>query len=55
MIPLVFIDVDGTLVGSSGDVDSTTWEAAARTRAAGVRLAICSGRPGFGLDHHGTN
>ncbi|MDQ6635780.1 MAG: HAD-IIB family hydrolase [Gemmatimonadota bacterium] len=49
MIDLIFIDVDGTLVGSSGEVASTTWEAAARTRAAGVRLAVCSGRPAFGL------
>ena len=49
MIELICIDVDGTLVGSSGEVASATWEAAARTRAAGVRLAICSGRPAFGL------
>jgi Cof subfamily protein (haloacid dehalogenase superfamily) len=49
MIDLVCIDVDGTLVGSAGEVSSTTWRAAARTRAAGIRLAICSGRPAFGL------
>ena len=49
MIGLICIDVDGTLVGSSGEIVSTTWEAAARTRAAGVRLAVCSGRPAFGL------
>jgi len=49
MIALIFIDVDGTLVGSSGKIVSTTWDAAARTRAAGVRLAVCSGRPAFGL------
>jgi hypothetical protein len=49
MIDLICIDVDGTLVGSSGEVASASWEAAARTRAAGVRLAICSGRPAFGL------
>lgn len=48
MLPLVFLDVDGTLVGSSGDVPPAVWDAAARARAAGVRLAICSGRPGFG-------
>ena len=48
MIGLVCIDVDGTLVGSSGEVAEATWAAAERTRARGVRLAICSGRPAFG-------
>lgn len=49
MIRLVCIDVDGTLVGSSGVVAPESWAAAERARAAGVRLAICSGRPAFGL------
>jgi hypothetical protein len=49
MIELICIDVDGTLVGSTGEVASASWEAVARTRAAGVRLAICTGRPAFGL------
>ncbi|HEX6533458.1 MAG TPA: Cof-type HAD-IIB family hydrolase [Gemmatimonadaceae bacterium] len=49
MIRLVCIDVDGTLVGSTGTVDPAVWRAAARARAAGIRLAICSGRPAFGL------
>ncbi len=48
MIPVVFVDVDGTLVGSSGDVLPEVWAAADRLRAAGVRLVLCSGRPGFG-------
>ena len=48
MIGLICIDVDGTLVGSSGEVVPEVWEAAERVRARGVRLAICSGRPGFG-------
>jgi Cof subfamily protein (haloacid dehalogenase superfamily) len=48
MIDLICIDVDGTLVGSSGEVVPATWDALARTRARGVRLAICSGRPAFG-------
>ena len=48
-IALVCIDLDGTLVGSSGVVSSAVWAAAARLRARGVRLAVCSGRPGFGL------
>jgi Cof subfamily protein (haloacid dehalogenase superfamily) len=48
MIRLVCIDVDGTLVGSSGAVHPAVWHAAERARAAGIRLAICSGRPSFG-------
>lgn len=48
MIRLICIDVDGTLIGSSGDVHSDVWNAAAKARARGVRLALCSGRPGFG-------
>jgi Cof subfamily protein (haloacid dehalogenase superfamily) len=48
MIQLVFTDVDGTLVGSSGSVLPAIWPAAERARAAGLRLAICSGRPAFG-------
>jgi len=49
MIPLVVLDLDGTLVGESGQVDACIWEAAARARVAGVRLAVCTGRPGFGI------
>lgn len=48
MLGLVCIDVDGTLVGSAGEVLPQVWAAAARARAAGVRLALCSGRPAFG-------
>lgn len=48
MIGLVGIDVDGTLVGHSGEVDPRVWEAAVVARAKGIRLALCSGRPAFG-------
>jgi Cof subfamily protein (haloacid dehalogenase superfamily) len=48
MIQLVFTDVDGTLVGSSGTVLPAIWPAAARVRAGKIRLAICTGRPAFG-------
>jgi hypothetical protein len=48
-IGLVGIDVDGTLVGASGQVLPIVWEAAARVRQAGIRLALCSGRPAFGI------
>ncbi|RIH90214.1 Sugar phosphatase YidA [Calidithermus terrae] len=48
MIGLVLIDVDGTLYGPGG-VPECAWQAAARARAAGVRLALCTGRPGRGF------
>ena len=48
MVKLVCIDVDGTLVGTSGIVSPHVWAAAERLRVRGVRLAICSGRPAFG-------
>jgi len=49
VIRLVGIDVDGTLIGSSGNVHSDVWDAAQRARASGIHLALCSGRPAFGL------
>ena len=48
-VGLVCVDVDGTLVGTGGAVHPRVWEVAARVRAAGIRLAVCSGRPAFGL------
>lgn len=48
MIRLICIDVDGTLVGSSGTVLPAVWKAAERVRERGIRLAVCTGRPGFG-------
>lgn len=49
MVGLVCIDVDGTLVGTGGVVHERVWAAAERVRARGIRLAVCSGRPAFGL------
>jgi Cof subfamily protein (haloacid dehalogenase superfamily) len=49
VIPLVILDVDGTLIGSSGTVAPGVWEAAEEARDAGVKLALCTGRPGLGL------
>ena len=49
MVELVCIDVDGTLVGSSGRVLPRVWAEAEALRARGVELAVCSGRPAFGL------
>jgi Cof subfamily protein (haloacid dehalogenase superfamily) len=48
MVRMVFIDADGTLIGSSGAVLPLVWAATERARAAGLRLALCTGRPGFG-------
>jgi Cof subfamily protein (haloacid dehalogenase superfamily) len=49
LIALIGIDVDGTLVGSSGKVPDLVWDLAAQARAKGIHLALCSGRPAFGL------
>jgi Cof subfamily protein (haloacid dehalogenase superfamily) len=46
---LIGIDVDGTLVGSSGIVHPQVWEAAEAATACGIHLALCSGRPAFGI------
>lgn len=48
MIGLICIDVDGTLVGSSGVVSPEVWQAADAARDQGLRLAVCTGRPAFG-------
>jgi Cof subfamily protein (haloacid dehalogenase superfamily) len=52
VIGLICVDVDGTLVGTSNTVLPAVWAAAEVVRGRGIRLAICSGRPGFG--HTGT-
>ena len=49
MIPLVLLDIDGTLIGSSGGVKDCVWEAAEKARAGGVKLAVCTGRPCAGV------
>jgi len=49
MIRVVCIDVDGTLVGASGTVPAAVWPAAQKLREAGIRLALASGRPAFGI------
>jgi Cof subfamily protein (haloacid dehalogenase superfamily) len=45
VIPLVLLDLDGTIIGSSGQVQDCVWQAAERVRTAGVKLAVCTGRP----------
>jgi Cof subfamily protein (haloacid dehalogenase superfamily) len=45
---IFFIDLDGTLVGEHG-VHDRVWEPLHALRDAGVRLSICTGRPGRGI------
>jgi Cof subfamily protein (haloacid dehalogenase superfamily) len=47
-IRLICIDIDGTLIGPANLVHPSTWPALAAARAAGVGLALSTGRPAFG-------
>lgn len=49
MIPLVILDLDGTMIGTSGQVAPEVWAAVEAARADGVRLVACTGRPGLGV------
>jgi Cof subfamily protein (haloacid dehalogenase superfamily) len=49
LIRLIGIDVDGTLVGTGGVIHPRVWEAATQARERGIHIALCSGRPAFGL------
>ena len=54
MIKLVAIDLDGTFyAGHTLGVPTSAWEAIERGKAAGLRFAICTGRPvgGYGLEY----
>lgn len=48
-VRLVFVDVDGTLVGSGGHVHPSVWDAADMARAVGLPVALSTGRPDFGV------
>lgn len=48
MIPLVIVDLDGTIVGADGQVKDCIWKAVGKLHEAGIRVATCTGRPGFG-------
>ncbi|MEO7962612.1 MAG: HAD hydrolase family protein [Gemmatimonadaceae bacterium] len=48
-VALICLDVDGTLLGVSGVVSGAVWDTLDRARDAGIHLAMCSGRPGFGV------
>ena len=49
MLPLVCLDVDGTLVGSLGVPTATLWAAADRARDRGQHLTLCTARLAAGL------
>ena len=44
MLPLICLDVDGTLVGSAGEPSAELWAAAERARGRGQRLTLCTAR-----------
>lgn len=44
MLPLICLDVDGTLVGSAGVPTDETWAAADRARSRGQHLTLCTAR-----------
>ena len=47
MIKLVLIDVDGTLIGTGSAIPSRVLAKLQQAKAAGLHLAICTGRPLF--------
>ena len=49
MIPLVLLDIDGTLIGSKGHVEDCVWQAVEKGHKAGMKFAVCTGRPCFGV------
>ena len=44
VLPLICLDVDGTLVGRAGAPSAALWAAAERARARGQRLTLCTAR-----------
>ncbi len=49
MIPEhIFFDLDGTLIGSSGDVKATVWAAIDKLRGH-IGMSVCTGRPRAGI------
>ncbi len=49
MIPLVILDLDGTVIGAEGQALPCVWTAAERYTTAGGKIAVCTGRPGLGV------
>lgn len=49
MDKLVAIDIDGTLLNSHGKITDKVFESIKRAKDYGVHIALCSGRPNYGL------
>lgn len=49
MLPLVILDLDGTLVGSDAKVAEPVWKTVKKVQEAGMKLAVCTGRPCEGM------
>ena len=47
-VRLICFDLDGTLIDSQNQVHPRVWQAAQEAQAAGLHLAICTGRPALG-------
>ena len=48
MIPLIILDLDGTIVGKQGTVQDCVWKAVEEAQTAGMKFAVCTGRLGVG-------
>lgn len=48
-VKVLFVDLDGTLIGPSGDVAPELWPALEAARRSGLRLSVCTGRPSGGI------
>ncbi len=48
MIPLVILDLDGTIVGKQGIVQDCIWKAVTNAQEQGMKFAVCTGRLGVG-------
>lgn len=48
-IKLVYLDLDGTMIGHEGHVREEVWQAVDDARGAGLTLAVCTGRPAMGV------
>lgn len=49
MIPLVILDLDGTVIGASGKVEDCIWQAVDQAKQEGIKFAVCTGRPALGV------
>lgn len=49
MLPLLIVDLDGTLIDHSGQVHPSVWQNIATAREEGMQFAVCTGRPCMGI------